>query len=267
MDTCQFEATLYFKERPAWTRDALVASWELEGYTCEDSDKSRAESDEVVFTGFRGGCYVILYEAVNKSDAEPPESYPEVACIDLDYDSTYLINHREGLQCFQEAGYVADIVFRVVADPDEPKAAHNEWVATLLGIHQVSPIHALQLHDLGILVGSTDLDENLNYGNSHLEAPPQFMPSMAFGTLFSEADGIRRGWTTGLAHFQHPNILVESPTHSFMDISRVLFNSGYMVTAQRVFKAGESGEVADLFFRIHDCRLNDQPALRFQIEP
>ncbi|WP_426130672.1 hypothetical protein [Pararhizobium sp. PWRC1-1] len=43
-----FEATLYFDELPAWSAEALIEAWSLEGYECEKLD------DKGVFHGLRG---------------------------------------------------------------------------------------------------------------------------------------------------------------------------------------------------------------------
>lgn len=133
MDITEFSATLYFDDQPHLRAQALVEAWGREGYACED------QQGDAAFRGFRGGTFVIVEQAVPVNHAEHPRSFPAMAAVDIDYGSMFCIDHRAGYADFLAAHFEAELTFRIQAEPQAPKTAHNEWVAVLLGIHQAYP--------------------------------------------------------------------------------------------------------------------------------
>lgn len=256
MEITQFNATLYFKTAPLITQEKLIEAWGREGYTCEPS------ASEHIFKGHRGGTHICL-EAPKPVDADDfPEHYPAITNIEIDYDETYLINHKKGYSDFQSALFQMDLTFRIVEDLDSPQTAHNEFLATLLGIHQVAPITAICLHDLGVIAGSEDIDEYTSYADSSA-GDFQFAPTFAFGTLITENNKHIKAWTTGLEHFSHKNIFIEDDNISPLDAMRVIFNTGYQISSKYQFAAGETMESGEIFCKIEDGILFGEAALKF----
>jgi hypothetical protein len=256
MEITQFNATIYFKTAPLITKEKLIEAWGREGYTCE------ADECEHIFKGFRGGTHICL-ESPQPADTDDfPEDYPEITEIDIDYDKTYLINHKAGFSDFKSSQFQMDLTFRIVEDLDSPIVAHNEFLATLLGIHQVAPITAICLHDLGVIAGFEDIDDYTSYADSSVGSP-QFAPTFAFGTLIAKSNNTIKAWTTGLEHFNHKNIFIEDEYISPLDAMRVIFNTGYQITSKYQFEAGETMESGEIFCKIEDGMLFGEAALKF----
>jgi hypothetical protein len=259
MDVIQFGATLYFDLDPQLLQATLIASWGREGYTCDAKESAAA------FEGLRGGTYVQLAQAVPADHGQRPKHYPPAVEVDIDYATTYCIDHTAGYADFLQARWQAALQFRVIDDPDAPRAAHNEWVAVMLGIHQAYPLRAVWLHELGVLVGREDLDEYLGYADSHAEAPPQFAPMLAFGVLVQCDGGVTRAWSSGLEHFNHPNLYVEALGLAPRDALRIVFNNSYAITGGSVMSEGDTAQTDDLNCRVEEGVLDGQPALRMQL--
>jgi hypothetical protein len=261
MDVTEFTATLYFKNLPKFTEKLLEQAWGKEGYTCERSKKFDPEQD--VFDGFRGETYVRLNHPSAIKKKKAPQHYPGVAQADIDYNATFLVNPRRAYECFLEASYQVELEFRIIKNIDEPKIAHNEWVAVLLGLFQVFPIDAMWFRELGILIGKEDLEEFTDYANSQDSGSLQFSPSLAFGTFVAQHGNTVTAWSSGLEHFNHKNIFLEIDGITPMDALRVIFNTGYMVTSEHQYENGETMKVGNVFCKIEDGTLFGEEALRF----
>lgn len=259
MDITEFSATLYFDAEPHMQAEALMGAWSREGYICE------AQQSDAAFRGFRGGTFVIVAHAVPVNHAEHPRAFPAMAAVDIDYDTTFCIDHKAGYADFLAARFESELTFRIQAEPQVRKMAHNEWVAVLLGIHQAYPLCAVWLHHLGVLVGRVDLDEYLDYAQAQAERPPQFAPMLAVGTLIAQDGVLTRAWTYGLEHFDHPNVYVEEPHLEPLEALRIVFNTGHSVTSGWRLAAGDTLETGALHCRALEGVLDDEPALRLQL--
>ncbi|WP_137938960.1 hypothetical protein [Chitinivorax sp. B] len=258
IQTIDFSATLFFKDKPDFQLNALIESWGKEGYTCEI-----LEPGDDLFRVIRGetGVYIGHVEPI-QHDAHP-NYYPDIAQIDIPYDETYLINHHEAFADFQSCHYEVPFSFRMV-EQDNPLIVHNEFVITLLGIRQVLPVDAIWLDHLSIFVGRLDIEEYTDYACTQDGMPPASIPyPLLFGVLFQQDKGIFRTWSTGLNHFQHPNLLVESNSISALDAARVVFNACMSVAGDKQFQAGESMETAGIRCQIADCVWDEKPMLKF----
>lgn len=262
MEVVQFEATLCFKKEPKFSVPALVDAWAREGYTCE-----AGESDGV-FAGWRGANYVVLGSPESTPGEEVAPDLAESIAAGIDFDATHMVNPVRGAECLRESQFGCELVFRTARDADQPLIAHNEWVGTLLGIHQVEPIHALVFHTLDMVVGREDLDEMLDYANSHLDAPPQFCPQLAFGMHMAREGAGLTVWTTGLDHFHHGNLIAESNTLGDLELARVVFNAAnWVVQAGRTLAVGETMDTAGHFCRLEADTLDGMPAVRLVVRP
>jgi hypothetical protein len=261
MAVTEFTATLYFKNLPKFTEKLLEQAWGSEGYTCERSKGFDPEED--FFAGFRGETYVRLSHPLAIKKKKAPQHYPSLLPVNIDYDETFLVNPNRAYECFLEANYQVELQFRVIKNIDEPKIAHNEWVAVLLGIFQVFTIDALWFRELGVLIGKEDLEEFTDYANSQDSGSQQFSPSLAFGTFVSQHGNIITAWSSGLEHFSHKNIFLESERITPMDALRVIFNAGYMVTSEHHYENGETMQVGNVFCKIEAGTLLGEEALRF----
>ncbi len=260
MNITEFSLTLYFQNKPDIAADALMAAWGREGYGCEPKE----DQEGAIFAGFRGATFVNLDPAAEMNKAEFPEIYDQMAKPDLNYDQTYLIDPKKAFQDFQKCKYQMELLFRCEENLEEPTMAHNELNAVLLGIRQVYPIDAVWMHQLGILVGTSDLNEFTSYAQTDEDLPPpQFAPSMAFGTLFGKSEtGMVKAWTTGLEHFQSENFYVEAKNMDLMMALKVIFNAGYAVTSGRTFNIGETAQIGETPCRIEAGELDGEPALK-----
>lgn len=133
MEITEFSATLYFDSEPRLSGHVLSEAWSRQGYVCETQESDAA------FQGFRGGTYVVVEHPVPADLSQHPRSFPAMAEVEVDYGSTYCIDHKAGYADFLRASFQSELTFRIVADPQDRKTAHNEWAATMLGIHQAYP--------------------------------------------------------------------------------------------------------------------------------
>ena len=261
MNVTEFTARLYFKNTPKYSTQALIESWEKEGYTCELSEEFNPNNE--LFRGLRGATYVILERPEPIKSSEIPDNYPEVTKVNINYDETHLVNPKRAFADFQESHYQIELLFRIVEDDDEPKISHNEWAAVLLGIYQEHPINSAWFHETGILIGKEDLEEFTSYANTQNGKICQFSPSLAFGVFITQNDDVIKAWSTGLNHFNHKNIFIESKNITPFDAIRVVFNVGYMITGKNQFKENETIEIQDIFCKILSAKLFDEDALKF----
>ncbi|MCL2777196.1 MAG: hypothetical protein FWD73_04265 [Polyangiaceae bacterium] len=265
MNVTEFAATLYFETEPALTAEQLFETWGREGYTCEWDEQREADD---IFAGFRGGTFVKLKRsrpADLKAVVAACPDYPNLADVDIDWDSTFLINPKVAWEDVQRASHEIKFGFRIVAEPDQPRIAHNELVATLLGIHQAAPLQALWLRSLGALIGRRDLDEYLAYANSNTEgASVQFAPMLAFGSFVRRDGDTVTAWTTGLAHFGHDDLWLEENGMNPMDAQLLIFNTGCMITGGHHYPAGDTMETSDVHCRFLQEPFKGKPALRLQ---
>lgn len=232
----QFRATLYFSEQPDWDAERLMAIWSLEGYRCV------AEPADAVFRGMRGESYIVLEPATPADLHCYPDCYPALAEVDIDWEATYCVNPRKAFRDFQQARYQAELQFCIAPDPGEPRVAHNEWLATLLGIHQLSRLQAVCLRDIDLLVGSDDLDEYLDYANTHTNQTLRFAPMLAFASVVQQRGDKVIAWSRGLQHFGHADLYVEETgVDPFLALT-LIFNTGYMVSCGYRYRAGEQLE-------------------------
>lgn len=259
MEITEFSATLYFDSEPRLSGHVLSEAWSRQGYVCETQESDAA------FQGFRGGTYVVVEHPVPADLSQHPRSFPAMAEVEVDYGSTYCIDHKAGYADFLRASFQSELTFRIVADPQDRKTAHNEWAATMLGIHQAYPLCAVWLHDLGVLVGRVDLDEYLAYADTLADQPPQFAPMLAVGALVAQDGALTRAWTYGLEHFGHLNLFVEERDLAPLKALQIVFNTGYRVTSGWRLTAGETLETGALHCRAMDGERDGEPALRLQL--
>lgn len=121
-----------------------------------------------------------------------PAQYPAVAEARVDWSKTFCVDAKAAYDDFSRATHQCEFKFLIMADEDDPEIAHNEIASALLGIHQVAPMQAVALHYLDMIVGRANLDDYLNYANSHLDQPQQMAAMLAFGTFVTE-EGKRSG--------------------------------------------------------------------------
>ncbi|WP_348945132.1 hypothetical protein ABHF33_00520 [Chitinibacter sp. FCG-7] len=261
MEITQFTATLFYSDSPKVTTQALIEAWGLEGYTCELSEEFDPRLD--FFRGFRGGTFVHLQKPSPIQIDELPDHYPENAQTDIDFDKTYLINPRAALEGFQGSLFQSELLFRVVKDEDQPRVAHNEWAAVLLGIFQVCPINAVWAHQTGVLIGREDLAEYTSYANTQSEEGGQFAPSLAFGVFCIRDGNLIKAWSTGLEHFSHQNLYVENSLITPQEACQIVFNVGYSITANWRFEVGQTAEAGGFFCKIQAAELFDEAVLQF----
>ena len=267
MDITEFAATLYFETEPALTAEQLFETWGREGYTCEWHEERKHEADDL-FAGFRGGTLVWLQKprpADLQAVVTACPDYPDLAEVDIDWDRTFLINPKAAWQDVRRASHEIKFVFRIVAEPDQPQMAHNELVATLLGIHQAAPLQALWLHSLGLLIGRRDLDEYLAYANSNTEeAKAQFAPMLAFGSFVRRDSDTLTAWTTGLGHFGHNDLWLEEKGMNPIDAQLLMFNTGCMITGGHRYPAGDTMETRNVHCLFLQEPFKGKPALRLK---
>ena|GEM_PF-877853 len=267
MNVTEFTATLYFKTEPALTAEQLFETWGREGYTCEWHEQREREADDL-FAGFRGGTLVWLKKprpADLQAVVAACPDYPNLAKVNIDWDSAFCINPKAAWKDVQRASHEIEFVFRIVAESNQPKMAHNELVATLLGIHQAAPLQALWLHSLGVLIGRQDLDEYLAYADSNTEeARAQFAPMLAFGSFVRRDADTLTAWTTGLGHFDHDDLWLEEKGLNPNDALALIFNTGYMITGGHRYPAGDTMETRNVHCRFLQEPFRGKPALRLE---
>lgn len=256
-DTVQdFEITLYFDGPPDLSHSALIEAWGREGYECQRMD------ERGVFNGLRGSTYVFVGEPRRVEAREIPDHYPLVTQPEIDWTKTFCVNPKAGYDDLYRATHRADFKMRVLTDEKQPEIAHNEIAATLLGIHQCAPMRAAVLHSIGMIVGRTDLDDYLNYANSHLDQPAQKATMLAFGAFVTQGEYGTRAWTTGLEHFSVMNLMIEDLQGDVTKALLSVFGLGNLVVHGRRFKAGEAITSFDLHARFEDSEMNGKPMLR-----
>jgi hypothetical protein len=256
----EFRATLYFDGPPALTEAALIEAWGRENYVC------RREEPDGVYSGFRGGTYVIIGTTVPADPSRAPACYPAVTRPAIDWKSTFFVDPKAAYDDLQHATHQADFLFRILHDPDAPQTAHNEIAATLLGIHQTAPMRAVTLHYLGMIVGRANLDDYLSYANSHLEKPTQVASMLSFGHFVTEEAGLATAWTTGLDHFGQVDFLVSEPGMTAFNTLNTVFGLGHLVVHGRRYKANEWLTSFDLYARFAAAEHDGKPALRIEVK-
>ena len=260
-DVISFEVSLYFQGAPQLTNSALIQAWREAGYGLEEQASpdhllkvfraANTTRGEQVFD-LQQMVRLTEFQAIDHGDA--PEHYPAVCEPGIDYDATYLSNHQTGWADFQAATHTMRLGFDMLQTTDL-QLPHMELVAVLNSIHKLVPIHAMQLHHLGLLVGKVELDEFLDYATDYPDNPPQFCPMLAFGVFCTQSSAQLEGWTTGLNHFGPHEFWMQTPTRPPIDLMRVMFNLGIEPADGRLYQAGESASVAELFV---DIRANDR---------
>ncbi|MBB4399775.1 MULTISPECIES: hypothetical protein [Rhizobium/Agrobacterium group] len=252
-----FKATLYFDGEPTISDLTLTEAWGEEGYECERL------SEKGVFDGLRGSTRVFVGtpEPVSAAPVAPAQ-YPAVAEARVDWSKTFCIDAKAAYDDLSRATHQCEFRFLIIADEDDPEIAHNEIASALLGIHQVAPMLAVALHYLDMIVGRANLDDYLNYANSHLDQPQQMAAMLAFGTFVMEEGEKIRAWTTGLEHFGQTNLLFETPAGDATEALLTLFGLGHLVVNGRRFAAGEAITSFDLLARFTPAELDARPMLR-----
>ena len=258
-----FEVSLYFKEVPQINIEALIQAWEAEGYGIE----LETPEDGLQLNVYRGASMTInedefdivqlielsTVQAIDHGDV--PECYPSVCQPIIDYDRTYLINPQTAWADFQTARHAVQLHLNMQA-VSKRELPHMELLAVLNAIHQQTPVHAMQLHHLGLLVGQVDAAEFLDYASDLPDQGPQFCPMLAFGIFCMPDEDVLEndpksqaliGWTTGLRHFGPHEFWMQSATHPPMNLMRVMVNLGRELIAGRELQAGESASVAELY--------------------
>jgi hypothetical protein len=251
-----FTATLYFDRVPDLSREALILAWGSEGYECNPLD------DNGVFDGLRGGTRVFVGKPELVEALTVPAHYPAVTRPEIDWAKTYYIDAKAAYDDLCHATHRVKFKFMIVADENDPEVAHNEIATTLLGIHQVAPMRAIVLHYLDVIVGKANLDDYLNYVNSHLDQPQQMATMLAFGLFVTEDGDAARAWTTGLDHFGQMNLVFDNPTGDATEALHTVFGLGYHVVHGRRFNAGETVTSFDLFAKFERAELDGKPMLR-----
>jgi len=251
-----FKATLYFDSKPAISDVTLIEAWGEEGYECERL------GEKGVFDGLRGATRVFVGtpEPVVATPVAPAQ-YPAVARARVDWSKTFCIDAKAAYDDFTRATHQCEFRFLILADEDDPDIAHNEIASTLLGIHQLAPMQAVALHYLDMIVGRANLDDYLNYANSHLDQPQQMATMLAFGAFVTEEGEKIRAWTTGLEHFGQTNLLFDSPAGDATEALLTIFGLGHLVVNGRRFAAGEAITSFDLLARFTPAELDDRPML------
>ena len=258
-----FEVSLYFQDAPQIDTDALLRAWDAAGYFL---DLEPLEDGQQLML-YRSSTMTIngdsfdIFQLVELSTVQPVDSsegnelYPAVCQLQIDYDSTYLINPQAAWADVQSARHVVRLTFnmRAVSKRELP---HMELLAVLNAIHQQTPVHAMQLHHLGLLVGQVDAAEFLDYATDLPDQGSQFCPMLAFGIYcMPDEDELENdpksqaliGWTTGLRHFGPHEFWMQSATHPAVNFTRVMLNLGHELIAGRELQAGESASVAELY--------------------
>ena len=258
-----FEVSLYFKEVPQINIEALIQAWEAEGYGIEletpgDGQQLKAFRSSIMTNNGDSFDNLQLIElstvqAIDHDDVS--ECYPGVCQPIIDYDRTYLINPQTAWADFQTARHEVRLNFRM-REVSNRQLPHMELLAVLNAIHQQTPVHAMQLHHLGLLVGQVDAAEFLDYASDLPDQGPQFCPMLAFGIFcMPDEDEMEDdpksqaliGWTTGLRHFGPHEFWMQSATHPAVNFTRVMLNLGHELIAGRELQAGESASVAELY--------------------
>ncbi|WP_426130670.1 hypothetical protein [Pararhizobium sp. PWRC1-1] len=150
----------------------------------------------------------------------------------------------------------------IMNDENDPVIAHNEIATALLGIHQVTPMRAVVLHYLDLIVGRVNLDDYLSYANSHLEQPIQTATMLAFGAFVTQDGLVTRAWTTGLDYFGQTNLVLDVPKGDATETLLAIFGLGHLVVHGRRFNAGEIITSFDLYARFEPADLEGRPMLR-----
>lgn len=251
LNVIEINATLFFKQKPGFTQEQLIASWGKEGYTCEPID----EVDALVSV-FRGETVVSISHPCKVNGDEYPAYYPAIADIEIDYDSTYLINHSKAFADYKTATYKMELCFRIAAQ-NNCIIPQQEFVLTLLGIQQEVLIQAMYVHHLGIFIGSEDIEEYTAYVNTQSGIKESIPYPMFFGVLVKNVEDYVQAWTTGLEYFYHKNIILSSPNIAAFDSAKILFNSGMEVIRGRKFKAGETMQTGNLYCKIENTAFDD----------
>jgi hypothetical protein len=117
------------------------------------------------------------------------------------------------------------------------------------------------LHYLDMIVGRANLDDYLNYANSHLDQPQQMATMLAFGAFVTEEGEKIRAWTTGLEHLGQTNLLFDSSSGDATEALLTIFGLGHLVVNGRRFAAGEAITSFDLLARFTPAELDDRPML------
>ncbi|WP_216331304.1 nitrile hydratase subunit alpha [Rhizobium sp. X9] len=255
-DAQYFKATLYFDNEPAISGLTLTEAWGEEGYECEPL------SEKGVFDGLRGSTRVFVGAPEPVMAPVPPAQYPAVAQTNIDWSKTFCVDAKAACDDFRHATHQCEFRFLIMADENDPEIAHNEIVSTLLGIHQVAPMRAVALHYLDMIVGRTNLDDYLNYANSHLDQPQQMAEMLAFGAFVTEEAGAIRSWTTGLEHFGQTNLILDTSKVEATEVLLTIFGLGHLVVNGRRFAAGEAITSYDLLARFEAAELDGRPMLR-----
>lgn len=255
-DVQDFRATLYFDGMPALSDKALIEAWSREGYECERYD------DRGVFCGLRGEALILVGKPTPAEKYTVPAHYPAATLSDIDWSKTFCVDAKAGYDDLSRATHQANFMFRLLADKPDPRMAHNEIAATLLGIHQVTPMRAVIMHYLDLIVGRANLDDYLNYANSHLDQPAQMASMLAFGAFVTQDECGSKAWTTGLEHFGQANLVFNSPAADAAEALLAVFGLGHLVVNGRRFKANDLVTSFDLSARFESFELDGKPMLR-----
>lgn len=255
-DAQYFKATLYFDSEPAISDLALTEAWGAEGNECEPL------SEKGVFDGLRGATRIFVGVPEPIAELAAPAQYPAVAQTEVDWSKLFCVDAKTAYDDLRHATHQCEFRFLIMADEDDPEIAHNEIASTLLGIHQVAPMRAVVLHYLDMIVGRANLDDYLNYANSHLDQPQQVASMLAFGAFVTEEEETIRAWTTGLEHFGQTNLLFDTSTGNATDALLTIFGLGHLVVNGRRFAAGEAVTSLDLLARLKPAELDGRSMLR-----
>lgn len=255
-DAQYFNATLYFDGEPAISASALTEAWDAEGYECERL------SEKGVFDGLRGATRVFVGVPAPVETLAAPAQYPAAARAKVDWSTLLCVDAAAAYDDLRHATHQCEFRFLIMADEDDPEIAHNEIASTLLGIHQVAPMRAVVLHYLDVIVGRTNLDDYLNYANSHLDQPQQMAAMLAFGAFVTEEGDAITAWTTGLNHFGQTDLFFDTQTGDATEALLTIFGLGHLVVNGRRFAAGEAITSFDLLARLEPAELNGRSMLR-----
>lgn len=256
-DVQYFKATLYFDSEPGISEESLTKAWGTEGYECE------LVNDKGVFDGLRGATRVFVGTPEPVTARLAPAHYPAAAQADVDWSSLFCVDAKAAYDDLRQATHQCEFGLFIIADEDNPEIAHNEIASTLLGIHQVAPMRAIVLHYLDMIVGRTNLDDYLNYANSHLDQPQQMAAMLAFGAFVTEEGEAITAWTTGLNRFGQADILYEMKAGDATQALLTIFGLAHLVVSgRRRFAAGEAITSLDLLARLEPAELHGQPMLR-----
>ncbi|MFK3781016.1 hypothetical protein [Agrobacterium sp. NPDC089420] len=256
-DVQYFKATLYFDSEPAISAASLTQAWGAEGYECA------SVNDNGIFDGLRGATRVFVGTPEPVTALVAPAHYPAVAQARVDWSTLFCVDAKAAYDDLRQATHQCEFGFFIIADEDNPEIAHNQIASTLLGIHQVAPMRAVVLHYLDMIVGRANLDDYLNYANSHLDQPQQMAAMLAFGAFVTEEGEAITAWTTGLDRFGQMDLSFEPKAGDATQALLTIFGLAHLVVSgRRRFAAGEAITSFDLLARLEPAELHGRSMLR-----